>query len=486
MKEKNSKRSNSSRKGSVEFDAVVVGSGPNGLAAGIFLLQAGCKVLLIEGKSYLGGGVHSEELTLPGFVHDICSTVHPLAVSSPFFSRLPLEKYGLQWVYPPVELVHPFDDNQVISVKRSIDETASQLLEDQAAYRSIFSRFIEKWEQLFSEFLKPLRVPLHPFLMADFGRYALQSLHGFALRYFEGEKTRTLLAGMASHSMLDLYKPISASFGLILGLSAHAVGWPLPIGGAQSITSALSRYYQSLGGEILLDKPVTSLGQLPESRAVLLDITPRQFLEIAGDQLPTWYFNQIRNFRYGPGVCKVDWALDGPIPWKSEDCLQAATVHIGGSFQEILKSEQEVYRGIFPEKPTVILVQSSLFDPTRTPKGKHTAWAYCHVPNGSMEDMQTRIEMQVERFAPGFRHRIMASHVYTAAQMESYNPNYVGGDINGGLQDIRQLVARPVLRWDPYSTPLKGVYLCSSSTPPGGGVHGMCGYWAARQALKRL
>jgi phytoene dehydrogenase-like protein len=486
MKEKASNRVHSARKSSTEFDAVVVGSGPNGLAAGIVLQQAGCKVLLIEGKNTLGGGVRSEELTLPGFVHDICSAVHPLAVSSPLFSKLPLEKYGLQWIYPPVELVHPFDDGQVISVRRSIDRTSAQLDGDQNAYRRIFSRFLQQWDALSAEFLKPIRIPSHPFLMAEFGLYALQSLNGFVHHYFKNEKTRALLAGMASHSMLDLNAPVSASFGLILGLSAHAVGWPLPQGGAQSITTALARHFKSLGGEIMLDSPVTSLKQLPDSRLTMLDVTPRQFLEIAGDRLPPYYFNQLRSYRYGPGVCKVDWALDGPVPWKSMDCLQAATVHIGGSLEEILQSEHEVHKGIHPEQPTVILVQSSLFDPTRAPQGKHTAWAYCHVPNGSIENMQARIEMQVERFAPGFRNRILASHVYTAAQMESYNPNYVGGDINGGLQDMRQLVTRPTMRWDPYSTPIKGVYLCSSSTPPGGGVHGMCGYWAARQALKSL
>jgi phytoene dehydrogenase-like protein len=466
-----------------EYDAVVVGSGPNGLAAAIKLAQDGCKVLVIEGKETIGGGMRSAELTLPGFVHDICSAIHPMAAASPFFKTLPLGDYGLEWVAAPAELAHPLDGGEAVITRRSVAETAEGLGKDAAAYRRLFSYLTEHSGDLFAELLGPFPLPpRHPFLLARFGLTALLPAKFFAEMWFRHERARALFAGMACHAIMPLEYLDTTAFGMMLTISAHAAGWVFPRGGAQHVPDALAAYLRSLGGEIVTGQMVSHLDELPPARAVFLDITPRQFVQMADDRLPPRYRRQLLNFRYGAGVFKIDFALSAPIPWQNPEVAQAATVHLGSTLDEIAESEREVGRGGHPERPFVLLAQHTLFDPTRAPEGKHTVWAYCHVPNGSTVDMSERIEAQIERYAPGFRDLILAISCRHAQAMEAYNPNYVGGDINGGLQDLRQQFTRPTLRVNPYSTPLKGVYLCSSSTPPGGGAHGMCGYHAARSA----
>lgn len=466
------------------YDAVVVGSGPNGLASAITLADAGRSVLVLEGQETIGGGTRSEELTLPGFVHDVCSAIHPLGVASPFFRDLPLAQYGLEWVYPPAAVAHPFDDGSAAVLERSVDATGESLGRDATAYRRLMGPLLDNWEGLASDLLGPLPVPpRHPFAMARFGLKAVRSARGLAESAFEGERARALFAGLAAHSILPLERPVSAAFGLVLGTVAHAVGWPMARGGSQQIADALAAHLRSLGGEIVTGTYVESLDQLPPAGATLLDVTPRQLLQIAGDRLPAGYRRALGHYRYGPGVFKLDWALDGPIPWKAPACSRAGTVHLGGTLPEIAASERAVWRGELSERPYVIVVQQTLFDPTRAPEGKHTGWAYCHVPNGSTIDMTERIEAQVERFAPGFRDLILARSVMPPAALERHDPNYIGGDINGGVQDLGQLFTRPVARINPYTTPVRGLYLCSSSTPPGGGVHGMCGYFAAQAAL---
>ena len=466
------------------YDAIVVGSGPNGLAAAITLARAGWSVLVREAQETIGGGARSAELTLPGFVHDICSAIHPLAVGSPFFSNLPLGDYGLEWVHPPAPLAHPFDDGTAVVLERSLEATAENLGGDGAAYQELMTPLVGHWDKLAFEILGPLRLPRHPLVLARFGLQAVRSARGLAERRFKGERARALFGGLGAHSFLQLEQRPSAAFGLVLAASGHAVGWPIPRGGSQQISEALASYFRSLGGEIVVNSPVESIDELPPARAVLFDVTPRQLARIAGHRLPAGYRQKLEAYRYGPGVFKVDWALDGPIPWRAEECKRAATVHLGGTLQEIAASERAVWRGEHAEGPYVLLAQQSLFDPTRAPEGKHTAWAYCHVPNGSTFDMRERIEAQIERFAPGFRDLILARSVMPPAELEQHNANYVGGDINGGVQDWRQLFTRPTMRRVPYSTPVKGLYICSSSTPPGGGVHGMCGYLAAHAALR--
>jgi phytoene dehydrogenase-like protein len=465
-------------------DAVVVGSGPNGLSAAIALAQAGRRVTLIEGADTVGGGCRSEELTLPGFVHDTCSTVHALALASPFLSSLPLAEQGLELVQPDAPLAHPLDDGSAVVMERSVEETSRGLGPDAQAYRRLFDPLFRRADELFQDTLGPLRPPRHPLVLARFGANAVRSATGLARSRFEGERARALLAGCCAHSMLSLRTPASAAFGIVLALSAHKVGWPVARGGSQRLADALASHFRSLGGEIETGRWVESLEEVAGTGATLVDVTPRQLLRLAGQRLPAGYAKRLARYRYGPGVFKLDWALDGPIPWKMADVSRAGTVHLGGRLEEIAASEEAVSKGRHPDRPFVLLVQPSLFDPTRAPAGRHTAWAYCHVPNGSSLDMTATIEAQVERFAPGFKDRIAARSVMGPAEVERRNPNYVGGDINGGMQDLRQLFTRPVARPVPYSTPIDGLYICSSSTPPGGGVHGMCGYFAARAALR--
>ena len=467
-------------------DATVVGAGPNGLSAAIAIAQTGRSVLVVEGRDTVGGGARSAELTLPGFLHDVCSAVHPLAAGSPFFSTLPLSEHGLEWVHPPAPLAHPLDDGTAVMMERSVDDTADGLGSDAASYTKLFGPLVGDWDKLSSDVMRPLRLPRHPLVTARFGLLGLRSALSVARSHFEDERARALFAGIAAHSVLPLERPVSAAVGLVLGASGHAVGWPMPRGGAQRIADALASHLTSLGGQIETGVTVKRLEDVPDASVTLLDVTPRQVVKIAGDRLPDRYRRRLEAYRYGPAAFKVDWALDGPVPWSAPECARAGTVHLGGTMREIAQSEREVWNGRHPERPFVLLAQPSLFDPSRAPEGRHTAWAYCHVPNGSDFDMTDRVESQVERFAPGFRERILARSVRPPSALEEYNPNFVGGDIGGGVQDLGQLFSRPARMLDPYSVPSTDMFICSSSTPPGGGVHGMCGYFAARAALRRL
>ena len=473
------------RSGLSEYDAIVVGSGPNGLGAAIVLARAGRSVLVLEAKETIGGGMRSAELTRPGFVHDVCSAIHPMALGSPFLRELPLAVHGLELIHPPSPLAHPFDDGTAAILERSVEATADGLGADAESYRRLMGPLAGAADAVIGDVFGPLRAPRHPVATARFGLVGLRSAKGLATRRFETDRARGLFAGIAAHSMLPLTSPITAAAGLVLGLMGHAFGWPLAHGGSQRIADAMGSLLREQGGEIATSRPVSSIAELPPSTAILFDLTPRQVLRIAGDRFPARYRRRLARYRYGPGVCKLDWALDGPIPWRAESCARAATVHLGATLEEIAHSEAEVWHGRHPERPYVLLAQQSPFDPTRAPDGKHTAWAYCHVPSASPQDMSERIEGQVERFAPGFRDLILERSVITATEIEMYNANYVGGDINGGIQDVRQLFTRPAARLVPYATPARGVYICSSSTPPGGGVHGMCGYFAAQAALRR-
>jgi len=466
-----------------DFDAIVIGSGPNGLAAAILMQQKGLSVLLIEGKDTIGGGLRSAELTLPGFTHDICSAVHPLAVLSPFFSRLPLDEFGLDFIYPPIAAAHPFDNGSAAIIKSSIMQTAALLEADESTYLDLLQPIVQDWPLIAADVLAPLHFPKHPFAMARFGIKALTSASHLSKR-FKTPEAKGLFAGMAAHSIQPLTNIATSAEALVLMAAAHLKGWPIPKGGSNRIADALAGYFVSIGGKIETNLYIKSLEQLPSAHTVLFDITPKQLLQIAGHKFSAIYKWQLERYRYGMGVFKVDWALDGPIPFTAPECCEAGTVHVGNTFEEIADTEQQSSDGQIVEKPFVLLTQPSVFDPTRAPEGKHTAWAYCHVPNGSTADRTAAIENQVERFAPGFRERILAKHTMNAAQMEDYNPNYIGGDINGGVIDIGQLFTRPALRWSPYRTSVRGLYICSSSTPPGGGVHGMCGYHAAKRALK--
>lgn len=468
-----------------DFDAVVIGSGPNGLAAAIALQQQGLSVLIIEGKAEIGGGLRSAELTLPGFVHDVCSAIHPLAIASPFFNTLPLQDHGLFYEFPDLAAAHPFDDGTAAVLGSSLEETASLLGADEQAYLKLLKPLVRDWPKIASDVLGPLHFPEHPIAMAKFGLNALTSA-SFLARRFKTREAKGLWAGMAAHAMQPLSNLTTSAVGLVLIASAHLKGWPIPAGGSAAIASALSSYFISIGGRIETGRFIKSLDELPSSKTVFFDVTPKQLLQIAGHQFSSIYQWQLERYRYGMGVFKVDWALDGPIPFTAPQARRAGTVHIGNTIEEIILSEKLAWQGKHAEKPFVLLAQQSLFDPSRAPEGKHTAWAYCHVPNGSVKDMTGAIERQVERFAPGFRERILAKHTMNTAQVEAYNPNYIGGDINGGVLDLGQLFTRPALRSSPYRTSVKGLYLCSSSTPPGGGVHGMCGYHAAKRALKDI
>jgi phytoene dehydrogenase-like protein len=466
------------------YDAVVIGSGPNGLAAAIVLAQNGRSVVVYEGAATVGGAVRSAELTLPGFVHDICSAVYPLAMGSPFFRSLPLAEHGLEWIQPDAPLAHPFDDGTAAILERSVRATAANLDSDEYAYARLLEPWVAHWHLLDAQLLGPPRWPRHPLLMARFGFAGLRPARNLAKRRFKGPRARALFGGLAAHSMLPLEQWATAAFGLVLGITGHALGWPVPHGGAQRISDALAAYLRSLGGDIVLNRRITTLKELPRSRAILCDLTPRQVLSVAEERLPNEFKRKLQRYRYGMGAFKVDWALAGPVPWRAPACARAATVHLGATLGEIAASERAAWRGDPNERPFVLLAQPSLFDPTRAPPGKHTLGGYCHVANSATVNMLNKIENQIERFAPGFRDLVLERHIMTPVALEEHNPNLVGGDINGGAADLRQLFFRPTARL--YGTPVTGLYICSSSTPPGGGVHGMCGYFAARQALKEV
>jgi phytoene dehydrogenase-like protein len=462
---------------------VVVGSGPNGLAAAITLAQAGRHVTVFEAEDAIGGGTRSAALTLPGFVHDVCSAIHPMGIASPFFQSLPLKDFGLEWIHPNAPLAHPLDDGTAVVLCRSIDDTAAGLGGDGQAYRKLFAPLVANSATLLDATLRPLLPPHHPLALARFGLHGMRSARGLATAKFRGERARALFAGMAGHSVIPLEAPFSASFALVLGMLGHTVGWPFPRGGSQAIANALAGYLKSLGGEIVTSHRVSSPADLPTGSTVLFDTSPRQLLQIGGDVLPSGYRRQLGRYRYGPAAFKIDWALDGPIPWRAAECAAAATVHLGGTLDEIAASERAAALGVESPEPFVLLAQPSLFDATRAPPGKHTAWAYCHVPNGSTADMTMRIEQQVERFAPGFGARILARSVLPPVELERRNANFIGGDVVGGSNEMRQILARPVA-FNPYTIPVQGWFLCSASTPPGGGVHGMSGFNAAQAALK--
>jgi phytoene dehydrogenase-like protein len=469
-------------------DAVVLGGGPNGLAGAIELARAGLSVHLIEGAPTVGGGARSAEITLPGYVHDICSAIHPFGRTSPFFRTADLESHGLRWVEPPVALGHPFDDGSAVLVRRDLDATAAQLGEDADAYRALLMPTVDGWEELLPDVLAPLHVPWPPHRavrLARFGLLAVRSATSIAGR-FHGARARGLLAGAAAHSLLRLTEPVSGAAALLMLASAHADGWPFPEGGAGRIAEAMAARLRELGGTIDTDRPIGRLEDLPPHRVAVLDVTPRQLLALDGrDRFGRTYRRELERFRYGPGVFKLDLAIDGAIPWAAEGLQQAGCVHLGGTLEEIARAEALVDRGELPVRPFVLLAQQSLFDRTRAPAGGNAVWAYCHVPNGSRADMTEPILAQVERFAPGFRDRILAVSARTPTELEAYDPNDVGGDIAGGRLDLDQLFMRPAWRIDPYSTPDPGIFLCSASTPPGGGVHGMCGAHAASSVLDR-
>jgi len=468
------------------LDAVIVGSGPNGLSAAVELSRNGASVLVLESAPSIGGGTRTAELTLPGYRHDVCSAAHPLGILSPYLATLPLAEHGLTWIQPAASVAHPLDGQPAVILRKNLDATAGPLGSDASAYRRLVGPLLRRPDDLIAEILGPAHLPRHPLLLARFGVPALLPATVLARTWFRGERARALLAGCAAHSILPLTRPVSAAVGLLFLVTGHVETWPIAQGGSAAITNALAGYLRTLGGRIETTRPVHSLSDLPPSRVVLFDTSPDQVATIASPVLPTTYVRRLRRFRYGPGIFKIDWALDGPIPWADPACLDSATVHLGGSLDEIAASEKAVWCGEHPDRPFTIVVQPSLFDASRAPSGKHTGWAYCHVPAGSTLDRTEALERQVERFAPGFRDRILARHVMTTADLEQYNANYVGGAITGGVTDLGQLFTRPVVRANPYATPNPDVFICSASTPPGGGVHGMCGYHAARAALRRL
>jgi phytoene dehydrogenase-like protein len=469
-----------------KYDAVIVGAGPNGFAAAIVLARAGLSTIILEAKETIGGGARTEPLTLPGFQHDVCSAIHPTGVMSPFFRTLPLAEHDLQWAFSPAAIAHPLDDGTAATLEESLDATVAALGADGRAWDALMRPFVRNHTALFDEILRPIRlVPHHPLLMARFGLVGLRSATALARR-FRTDSVRALFGGCAAHSFLPLEEAGSASFGIVLALAAHATGWPAAKGGSVAIIRALSAYFRSLGGEIATGHPVRSMKDVPDCRAVIFDVTPRQLAIIAGHELPARYVRRLQRYRYGPGAFKVDYALSGPIPWKAEACHRAATVHVGGTFEEIANHERLIWKNVASDRPFVLVAQQSMFDATRAPEGHHTGWAYCHVPHGSTQDMSEAIENQIERFAPGFRKRILARHTMNSAQYEHHNANMIGGDIAGGANMLSQFLVRPFAKFDPYATPNRKIYIGSSSTPPGGGVHGMCGYWAAQSALRRV
>ncbi|MFY9676875.1 MAG: NAD(P)/FAD-dependent oxidoreductase [Terriglobales bacterium] len=464
--------------------ACVIGSGPNGLAAAIALAQAGVRVEVYEAEPTAGGAARTMELTLPGFLHDFGSAVHPLAAGSPFFSALPLRDHGLEWIHSPAPVAHPFDDGTAATLERDLGEAKRTLAQDGDAWVNLVGPFVEHWDEFSQEVLRPVRIfPRHPLLMARFGALAFSSAQAIAAR-FKSERTRALFAGLAAHSFLGMDERLSGAFGMVMAVSAHAVGWPIPRGGAQRITRALAEFLTTLGGKVRTSSRVDSVAALSGYDAILCDVTPRQLLSIGGSRLSESYKRVLRGFRYGPGVFKVDYALSEPLPWKARECVRAATVHLGGTFAEIAAGEAATRAGELADRPFVLLAQPSLFDSTRAPEGKHTVWAYCHVPNGSSADMLPRIESQIERFAPGFREVVLARRVFSPANLEAMDANLVGGDVAGGAVDMGQFFFRPT--WRHYATSARDIYICSASTPPGGGVHGMCGYHAAQAVLATL
>jgi len=465
------------------YDAIIIGSGPNGLAAAIELARNGQKVLIVEAAETIGGGTRTAELTLPGFYHDYCSAVHPMGVLSPYLKTLPLAKYGLEWVYPEISVAHPLDNEPAVLLSKSLEETAANLGVDAKTWKNLFAYFIKNGEALLADSLKPLGIPKHPILLARFGLNALWPATTYSKFKFKGERAKSLFAGCSAHSFLPLDFYFTAAMGMMFSLTAHLVDWPVAKGGSASITNAMAAYFKDLGGEIQTSFLVKNLKDLPTAKAYLFDTDPKQVANIADAELPAAYKKRLLKYNYGPGVFKVDWALDGPIPWRDSNCLKASTVHVGGTMEEIAISERMAWEGKHCEKPFLILCQQSQFDATRAPEGKHTGYAYCHVPKGSTKDMTTAIEQQIERFAPGFKDIILKKHTTNSLDFYQYNPNYFGGAITGGAADITQLFTRPVARIDPYTTPNPKIFMCSAATPPGGGVHGMCGYWAARSVL---
>jgi len=464
--------------------ACVIGAGPNGLAAAIVLTQAGLQVDVLEAESSPGGAARTLELTLPGFRHDFGSAVYPLGAGSPFFSSLPLINHGLEWIHSPAALAHPLDDGTAVMLEHDLDESKDSFGIDGPAWDELLRPFVEHWTEFAPEILRPVSfVSRHPWLMARFAMVAMQSARAVARR-FHNQRTRALFAGLAAHSFLSLDEPLSAAFAILMAVPAYAVGWPIPRGGAQSLSNALCGFLSTFGSKVHTSSPVQSLATLANYDLLLCDLTPRQLLKIGGQRLSDSYKRRLGRYRYGAGVFKVDYALNALIPWKAPGCLRAATVHLGGSFDEIAASEHAVRIGHVADRPFVLLAQPSLFDSSRAPAGKHTAWAYCHVPNGSKVNMLEKLEEQIERFAPGFRDCILARRVFSPAELESMDANLVGGDIGGGVMDIRQFLFRPT--WRRYATSARDIYICSASTPPGGGVHGMCGYHAAKMALSRL
>jgi phytoene dehydrogenase-like protein len=466
-------------------DAVVVGSGPNGLAGALTLARAGLSVAVFEGAPVAGGGCRTADLTLPGFAHDVCSAVHPLAAASPFFRSIDLAAHGVRLVTPRVAVAHPLDNTAAGAVTGSVEQTADRLGADARAYRRMLGPLVRDNDAVLSFALSPLRQLPSALAQIRFGAFGLLPADILARR-LHTPQGRALIAGVAAHSMRPLSAPLTGAFGLTLTMLAHTTGWPVVAGGSSGLVAAMTTELTALGGSVTTGEWIEKLDQLPPARTILLDLAPRQLLELAGDRLPPRYRRAMERFRYGPGVCKVDWALDGPVPWQDEACQQAGTVHVGGTLAEVAASEAEVSAGKHPERPFCLIAQAGVVDDSRAPAGKQSLWGYCHVPSGSGVDMADRIEAQIERFAPGFRDRILARSVKTARDLEDYNPGYPGGDITAGAATLRQTIGRPVLRWNPYRTPLPGVYLCSASTPPGGGVHGMCGLWAARTALRDL
>ena len=468
----------------MSYDAVIIGSGPNGLAAAALLCRAGKRVHVVEGQSTLGGGMRSAELTLPGFVHDVCSAVHPMGALSPFFRELSLDRYGAKFIHSPISAAHPLDDEPAVMLQRSLEETAAGLGQDGHVYQSLMKRLLKGDSQkLAADMLAPLRFPRRPITMARLGFYGMHPAQRLAWGLFEQQRAKALLAGCAAHSVMSFDKWLSGAVGLVFAWTAHVIDWPVIEGGSQRLADALVAFIREKGGTFETDRRIQAMADLPEARAYFFDSSPKQLCEIAGDALPQKYRARLSRYRYGPGVFKIDYALSEPIPWRDPQCLQASTVHLGGTLAEIADSEGAAFRGEVHERPFVLLAQQSQFDSTRAPDGRHTGYAYCHVPHGCTVDMTQRLEAQIERFAPGFRDCVLARHTQLPADFEHYNPAYVGGAVTGGVADLFQFFTRPVARLNPYSTPNPKIFICSAATPPGGGVHGMCGYHAAARAF---